>query len=215
MLLTSDDVRRHIGLKLAAHELPAPVAHRMLAALDGGAVPDYVALRESATFIDPPALVYHTAPTSDRRKIRGHGLIVCQPGKGGAWAPDREICKMLQAAQPPGVYVTAEPDSRGVFAHWPAWDVWEVRRLDLPWRHDRLNPGCWSLSQDVPEQQVRLSGTFGRACEAGKLGYSTCGYPPTFQAARGTGRWRLCGSHAWRLRGRPAWQVTDLEAADV
>jgi hypothetical protein len=161
-LATAADIRRHIGFKLGAHELPEPVAQRMLAALDAGAGADYAALLHAATFTEPPAVVYHTAPVARRAIIRTGGLAVCQPGQGGSWAPNKEICVMLQASQPPGVYLTREPDRRGIFAHWPAWDVWEVRRLGLPWRHDCLNPGCWSLKEDVPACQVRVYGTYGQ-----------------------------------------------------
>lgn len=160
-LATAADIRRHVGLKLAMYELAPEVAGRMLAALDAGAAPDYAALWQAALFPDPPPVVYHTAPPFRRAVIAAGGLTVCRPGQGGAWAARKDLCRVLQAAQPPGVYVTRDPDARGIFAHWPAWDVWEVCRGDLPWRPDRLNPGCWSLAADVPAAQARLYGTFG------------------------------------------------------
>lgn len=164
-LATIADMRRHVTIKRAMYELTGEVADRMLALLDTfGAVTDYPSLLEAAMFPDPPAVLYHTAPVPGRGGITAGGLAVCQPGRGGSWAPrPGTLCVALQAGQPPGVYVTAGPDERGVWAHWPAWDVWEVRRCGLPWRHDRLNPGCWSLAAGVPAGQVRLYGTFGPA----------------------------------------------------
>jgi hypothetical protein len=163
MLDTPEEVRRHIGFKLSSHELRAPVAEHMLAALDAGAAPDYQALLRAAMFPDPPTIIYHTAPVAQREAILIHGLKVSQPGAGGSWAPNKELCRMLQGAQPPGIYACAEPDAIGVWAHWAAWDVWEVRRGDITWAHDDLNPGCWSLRADVPPEALSLQGTYGAA----------------------------------------------------
>jgi hypothetical protein len=164
-LATAADIRRHVAIKLAMYELDGEVAARMLAALDAGARPDYPALLFAATWPDPPPVVYHTAPVTRRDVISGGGLAVCQPGQGGNWAPRPGTpCVALQAGQPPGVYVTRDPDERGIWAHWPRWDVWEVRRRALPWRPDRLNPGCWSLAAHVPAGHVALHGTFGPGC---------------------------------------------------
>src|SRR4051794_15348453 len=123
-LQSAADVRRHIQFKASSFELKADVAERMLAALDVGAEPDYGRLLRAAMFPDPPAVVYHTAPRTARESIRAQGLRASQPGDGGSWAPSKAICEMLQASQPPGVYVGAEPDVRGAWAHWAAWDVW-------------------------------------------------------------------------------------------
>jgi len=161
MLDTAEEIRRHIGFKLGSHELRRDVAEHMLSALDDGAAPDYQALLRAAMFPDPPDVLYHTAPTSQRETILAQGLRVSQPGEGGSWAPSKEICKMLQSSQPPGIYVTAEPDAIGVWAHWSAWDVWEVRREEIPWAHDELNPGCWSLRADVPPEALQLQGAYG------------------------------------------------------
>jgi len=166
MLDTAEEIRRHINFKLSSYELKAPLAEHMLAALDAGAVPDYQALLRAAMFPDPPDILYHTAPTEQRDFILLHGLRVSQPGEGGSWAPNKELCKMLQSAQPPGIYACAEPDTIGVWAHWRAWDVWEIRREDVPWAHDELNPGCWSLRADIPPEATVLQGTYGAGARA-------------------------------------------------
>jgi hypothetical protein len=160
-LTTAADIRRHVTLKRDLGELREGVAARMLAALDAGDAPDYQLLLRAAMFPDPPATVFHTAPASWRGEIATTGLRVSQPGQGGSWAPNKAICVMLQAAQPPGVYVCAAPDLRGVWSHWPAWDVWAVQRRSLPWAHDKLNPGCWSLRADVPPDAIRLHARCG------------------------------------------------------
>lgn len=168
---TVEDIRRHVMLKRDLWELRPEVAARMLAALDAGAPPDYQALLHAAMFPDPPAVVYHTAPASRRDQIAATGLRVSQPGQGGSWAPTKAVCVMLQAAQPPGVYVGAAPDLRGVWSHWPAWDVWAVRRGPLPWAHDKLNPGCWSLRADVSPDAIRLHARCGDGhAEQGRAG---------------------------------------------
>lgn len=59
------------------------------------------------------------------------------------------------------LYAQAAPDTRGVWAHWPTWDVWEVATSGR-WSHDPLNPECWVLPT-VPAAEVRLYGTFGEA----------------------------------------------------
>lgn len=161
MLLTEDDVRRHILYKREVHELDEEIADLMLAGLDADPGADYAALHRAAVFREPPPVVYHLAPVSRRDVIAAEGLKACQPGQGGAWAPYKEICKMLRASQAPGVYVSRHPDTRGLHAHWRSWDIWEVRRLAIPWRHDLISIGCWSLDEDVPADQVRWLGEFG------------------------------------------------------
>jgi hypothetical protein len=160
-LSTPEAIRRHITFKRASHELPDRVADRMLAALDAGADPNYPALLRAAMFPPPPAVVFHTAPPVKRQEILTDGLRVSQPGEGGSWAPNKPICRMLQAAQPPGVYVAADPDERGVWSHWPTWDIWAVSLGELPWRHDELNPGCWSITVDAPAAAVVLNARCG------------------------------------------------------
>lgn len=160
MLSTVDDVRHHVEFKREARELREDVAIRMLDALTTGAPADYPALLRAATFITPPAIVYHTAPCPARSSILTAGLAVSQPGEDGSWASLEEAaCEML-AAQPPGVYVCGEPDARGVWAHWLNWDVWKIVRGEMSWCHDELNPGCWSLQEPVPAFAVRLYGTY-------------------------------------------------------
>lgn len=156
-LSTAGDIRRHVELKLALGELREPVVQRLLEALDRGDDPVYTALLEAATFPPPPPVVYHTASTGIREQVLRAGLEARQPGPAGNWP---QAIHWLEEKQPPGVYVAAEPDRIGVFAHWESWDVWEVRLGDLPWQHDRVNPGCWSLDKNVPAGQVRLAGTY-------------------------------------------------------
>jgi hypothetical protein len=160
--LTGSDARRHILYKRDVRELDEEIAGLMLAGLDADPEADYAVLHRAAVFRDPPPVLYHTAPVSRRAVIAASGLKACQPGQGGAWALHKEICKMLRASQRPGVYVARKPDKIGLHAHWAAWDVWEVERLAIPWRHDLVSIGCWSLDEDVPAAQVRLHGTFGR-----------------------------------------------------
>jgi hypothetical protein len=159
VMMTAEEVRHHIEYKRGNRELKPEIAERMLAALDAGADPDYMTLWTAASFQDPPPVVYHTAPATLRAEITAHGLQARQPGRGGNWA--REPYAGIEKTQPPGVYVAAGPDTRGLWAHWQDWDVWEIRRSDLPWCHDTMNPGCWSLAADVPPGQLRLHGTYG------------------------------------------------------
>ena len=163
MLITEEDVRRHIHFKLEARDLREDVGGRMLGALDDGAEPDYQVLLRRATFLDPPPILYHTAPVFKRGEILRDGLTVSQPGEGGPWAPQKALCLILQRAQPPGVYVGPSPDVVGIWAHWATWDVWEVTLGTMVWRHDELNPGCWSLVNDVAVDALRLQGTYGLA----------------------------------------------------
>jgi hypothetical protein len=156
---TTEAIRRHVTFKHAAGEMTDAVAQRMLEALDRGDNPRYAALLEQASFPPPPPVVFHTAPAAERAAIQRGGLEAQVPGK--AWVHDLDAASLaFEATQPKGVYVGAEPDTRGLWSHWAAWDVWEIRLGDLPWRHDRMNPGCWSIDVDVPAALLRLVGTF-------------------------------------------------------
>lgn len=147
------DLRRHIRYKVSVRELQADVGDRMLAALDEGATPDYAALLEAARFLPPPQTCYHTAPITAREAIRAAGL---RPGAGENWNGNAD-------GQPLGVYIGAQPDLRGLWAHTDAWDIWaidmsELREGDGPdsWGHDRLNPGCWLIRGQVPPSRLML-----------------------------------------------------------
>lgn len=148
-------IRAHIAHKVAMRELDPDVAGRMIGHLDAGDPPDYAALLTKATFLPLPALVHHTAPASARDSIARDGLRAAAPVDGPRWGS-------LATGQPRGVYVAEHPDERGVWADEETWDVWAVDTTGLPWTHDRLNPGCWILTCDVPATAVVLVGTFGR-----------------------------------------------------
>lgn len=160
VLLTGADARRHICYKRDVRELDEEIAALMLAGLDADPEADYASLHRAAVFREPPPVVYHLAPAFRRDVIAEQGLKACQPGQGGAWAPYKEICKMLRASQAPGVYVSRHPDTRGLHAHWRSWDIWAVERRVIPWRHDLVSIGCWSLDEDVPPGQIRWHGEF-------------------------------------------------------
>jgi hypothetical protein len=157
-IASEEEVRRHIGFKLQSRELKAEVGQRMLALLDEGSAPDYQELLRAAMFCDPPALVYHTAPSDRRNSILKDGLMVRQPGHAGNWKA--ASTSMIVSTQPAGVYVAASPDERGIWSHWQSWDVWEIKLEGLTWSHDELNPGCWCLLDGAPASALRLHGTF-------------------------------------------------------
>lgn len=149
---TADSVLAHIEHKARSRELAPEVAQRMRDALDAGAAPDYAQLLEAATFLPPPAVVFHTAPSEARTAIETGGLL---PGDERNWTRAQRL-----ASQPVGVYVGPEPDVRGIWSHWDSWDVWAIQVTGLPWVHDRLNPGCWSIPITVPPRALTLHGTF-------------------------------------------------------
>lgn len=149
---TADEVLAHIEHKARSRELTTEVAQRMRDALAEGAPPDYARLLRAATFLPPPAVVFHTAPTEARTVIEASGLL---PGDERNWTAAQRV-----ASQPVGVYVGPEADERGMWSHWGSWDVWAIRMAGLPWVHDRLNPGCWSIPVTVPPSALRLHGTF-------------------------------------------------------
>lgn len=159
MIDTDTNVRRHILYKRdTERSVAAVVADRMLAELDAGADPDYMALWRAATWPPPPPIVFHTAPVSARSAIRTTGLRPSQPGTAN-WRPTKPDCIAAQSDQPIGVYVGARPDTRGKWTHWPIWDIWEVATAGLEWRADELNPGYWSTGAHVRPTRVRLWGT--------------------------------------------------------
>lgn len=162
MMLTQPpaEVRRHIQFKASVGEVKPEIAERMLAALDDGADPDYQALLEAATFLPPPSTCFHTAALQYRDSILKDGLRARLPEAGDNWGS-------LALGQPQGVYVAAVPDEIGMWSSDPRWDVWEVDVSTLAWHHDRLNPGCWVLDDDVPAARVRLWGTRGESVEHG------------------------------------------------
>lgn len=150
---TESEVRRHIEYKVGAHELARDVADRMLAILDIDTTLDYSRLWERAMFVPLPEVVYHTAPTGARDSILRTGLQPMDPAAG-------KYAK-LDMGQPTGVYVSAEPDTRGVWCiDGDEWDVWEIRTEGLAWAHDQMNPGSWAFTEPVPLEAMRLHGTF-------------------------------------------------------
>lgn len=148
-------LRGHIRHKVAVRELDPDVARRMVRHLDAGDPPDYPALFEKATFLPLPQVVHHTAPVAARASIQAVGLRAAAPSEGARWG-------VLASGQPRGVYVAEGPDERGMWSEEETWDVWVVVTEGLSWTHDRLNPGCWILTCDVPADAVTLRRTCGR-----------------------------------------------------
>ncbi|HEV7805489.1 MAG TPA: hypothetical protein VGO80_06710 [Solirubrobacteraceae bacterium] len=159
--------RQHAEHKVRSGQTKPPIAGRLLALLDRepGPIVDYYALLLAATFPDPPPVVFHTAAPAGRESIREEGLRTSDPGQSEHWAVPigREMCVIMQGWQPHGVYVGAQPDIRGVWSHWPTWDIWRIERRDLPWQHDELNPGCWVLTAHVPTSSIELLHTVDSA----------------------------------------------------
>jgi hypothetical protein len=156
MLETAADIRRHIEFKSGESMTFAGYAERIRAALDAGAEPDYPMLLRAAMFPEPPTVVFHTAAPAARDSILREGLRTSDPGQSEHWKVTAPDCIAIQARQPHGIYVAAEPDELGVWAHWPAWDVWRIELGALPWQHDELNPGCWVITAPVPPVQATL-----------------------------------------------------------
>ena len=152
--MTVEECVRHIEHKMAVRELGALVGGRMLAALDGGAPPDYQTLLAAAQYPPPGRYVYHTAPTSARDLIERFGMRAAYPEEGH-WGDKA-------AGQPRGIYVGSEPDERGVWAfHYDEWDVWRIDMSHLPWWPDLLNPGSYRLAAVWPDR-LSLHGSFSR-----------------------------------------------------
>lgn len=158
-ILYDVDALAHLRRKLDNGEIRVEVGERMLAEFRAAPHNPPLSYDEAwwrATHPRPPRIVFHTAPCDRRASIARDGLRVSQPGQGGSWTTNKAICDVLQASQPSGVYVAREPDRRGMWAHWPTWDVWSVDRGELPWAHDPLNPECWLLTVDVPAASLML-----------------------------------------------------------
>lgn len=120
----------------------------MLDALNTGAEPDYRALYLAA--LDQwPAVVYHTAPVDRRAQIELDGLLALMPGGPNSNWPD-------DIGQPAGVYVAAEPDLVGKWAHAPTIDIWAVATPGLAHVIDHMNPGCWCITSNVPSDRLTL-----------------------------------------------------------
>ena len=151
-----DDIRRHIAYKRDGERtLPAEVAQRMLDALDAGAEPDYQALLTQAKWPTPTGPVYHTAPVDRRALIGAEGIEAHDPDAGGRWGNGA-------VGQAAGVYVTVEPDERGLWADQAEWDIWEIDVDVAELRPDPINPGCWYVPFDVPAGIIRLHSTCRR-----------------------------------------------------
>jgi hypothetical protein len=153
---TAEDVRRHVLFKRDVERtLGADQAARMLHALECGEPADYQHLLRRAR-PDLPAVAYHCAPASARATIEREGLRATVPDESGRWPHG------CAAGQPAGVYVDAQPDVRGVWAHDQAWDCWAVSTAYLEWDHDELNPGSWRLLGDVLPERLQLHSSHQR-----------------------------------------------------
>lgn len=160
---TPIDIRRHVQLKLGAHDMRPEVGARILSALETGAAPNYSALLRAATFPDPPPIVFHTAPCAAHADIRREGLKLGLPGQSEHWKPlaGTPCATGFLDDQPLGVYVGPEPDLAGLWSHWSTWDVWAITLGELPWCHDEINPGCWAITCAVPATDLHLLTTKG------------------------------------------------------
>lgn len=119
-----------------------------------------VAYPSRTDIVHPPAVTFHTAPTSARESILAAGLLPSRPGehRPGTNGSGGFVVDLLLSAQQRGVYVTAEPDVEGRWSSEPAWDVWQVQTPESGWLPDRLHPDSWCL---VDQVEATLHGTYG------------------------------------------------------
>lgn len=141
-------VERHIRYKASVRELRQEVADGMLAALEGGADPDYRTLYLAVVRKPMPEVAYHTSPREFRDTIKAEGLKKALPSDG-PW-------NINAHGQPRAVYVGPEPDLIGKWATTDEWDVWEVHTGGTEWIHDPINEGCWAILEDIPPHRVVL-----------------------------------------------------------
>ncbi len=141
--------------RLSATSSISNVGSRMLELYDEGVTDDYQGLLRGGNFsFHLRRRFIHTASRSARQSIEAGGLRVSHPGKSEHWMATQLLCISLQSMQGPGVYVGRDPDWRGIWSHWPKWDVWSISLGELPWEHDKLNPGCWRVTESVPSQLI-------------------------------------------------------------
>lgn len=95
-----------------------------LTPMPGVAKPGPFIRRRAAT--DP--YLYHVAPTSERQRIKAHGLMPSNPGQSGQWGEDSPFVN-----SPTGVYVFIKEEDAmhsGIFEGAPV-DVWRVAKSSV------------------------------------------------------------------------------------
>lgn len=165
--MAPDDLRRHIEIKVATRSITPQLGAEMQRLADDGYSLDYEVLKRRALYgAEAPRVAYHTAPATAREAIRREGLLARRPAQHN-WAEALEEEYVMVCDQPAGVYITRTPDRRGVWSHWPAWDVWAFATEGLTVVHDVLNPGCWMVTEDVHPGRLRLVASKGEGLGRG------------------------------------------------
>ena len=152
--LTPEETLRHIYYKASVNELAPDLAHAMITLFELDPTLDYAALRAAALRRQMPEVVFHTSSLRNRTSIASHGLLAADPAEG-------HYGFSIPLGQPIGVYASAEPDERGVWAiNEPVWGIWSITgAAALPHRQDPLNPEHFVIECDVPRDMVRFCGT--------------------------------------------------------
>ena len=169
-------LRRHIVRKRDLGELDRVIATRMLAALDGGADPDYMSLHAAAMHQPLPSMVFHTTRPEHHGAIAAEGLRPHLPAEG--------TYGFNAAGQDAGVYACAAPDLRGVWADGPRWQVWAISTAGRAWEPDPLNRDCWFTREPVPASALTLLGEFGAHIDISRLSGVT-GNPDSRETSEG------------------------------
>lgn len=152
--LTAEETLRHIYYKASVNELAPDLANAMITLLEHDPSLDYAALRSAALKREMPEVVFHTSSLRNRASIASRGLLAADPAEG-------HYGFSIPLGQPIGVYASAEPDERGVWAiNECVWGIWSIAgAASLPHRQDPLNPEHFVIECDVPREMVRFCGT--------------------------------------------------------
>lgn len=155
MRLTPEETLHHIHYKASCNELPQPIADRMIELFEQEPSLDYGYLRAAAMKREMPDVVYHCSSLRNLASIACFGLLAKDPGEGARG--------LLLLQQPIGVYVSAEPDTLGVWATAASWGIWKIAgATQLPHRQDPLNPEHFVIECDVPTRMVEFHDIGGR-----------------------------------------------------
>lgn len=146
--LTPEATLRHIKYKAACRELPQALADRMIELFEQDPLLEYAALKAAAMRREMPDRVYHASSLRNTMSIASFGLLAKDPAEGAHG--------LFVLNQPIGVYVSAEPDTIGVWAgNESSWGIWAIAgAAKLPHRQDPLNPEHFVIECDVPRTMV-------------------------------------------------------------